>query len=291
MKPICKATILASLLLGAFAPGVAHAAPPAPSDEFPHVFDAAPAKGRILAAIRSLERNCSYSEMERSGPSPAEEQRCERAETQLVALGPSSLGPVLATLDQGNVLGGARIHLYDAVGRFGDFAAVEPLVRALEKFSTSGAAVREWEMEYVELALQHLTFAKIGEVLPWEGGDGREPAMAAREWRAWLAKHPSLDSEALLAERVEQDRAHLHDAGFWHAFYYASFFAEHAASRNEGIAALGDLLARKDLEDDQQQSAHEKLREARRAARKDTAAKPRTKVPATQRPDGATPNV
>jgi hypothetical protein len=73
----------------------------------------------------------------------------------------------------------------------------------------------------------------------------------------------------MLTERLVADRAHLRDPDVWHAFWYASFFAEQAASREEGIGALKNLLERKELEDDQKDSIRAKLREAKRELGKD----------------------
>jgi hypothetical protein len=262
---------VAALALSLSASGRALAEDHRPPPKFPRIFNAVEANPRTLAAIQRVARQCGFSEMERSGPSPAEEQRCERAETGLVALGAAAVGPVFASLDREDLMPSARAHLYDTIARVGDRHAVEILVSALERLAKPDGEERRWETDYVEIALQQLTFAKVGQGPPWEVQDSREPKVAAREWKAWLARHPGLDADQLLTERLDADRAHLHDADVWHAFWYASFFAEHAASREEGISALKDLLVRKDLEDDQKASIRDKMRQATRELKKDKA--------------------
>jgi hypothetical protein len=207
---------------------------------------------------------------------------------------------VFASLDREDLGPSARARLYDTITRVGDRNAVAILISALDRLARPDGEERRWETEYVEGALQQLTFARLGQDPPWESQESREAKVAAREWRAWLARHPGLDVDQLLTERLDADRAHLHDADTWHAFWYASFFAEHAASREEGISALKDLLERKDLEDDQKTSIRAKIREAKRELGKDkvkaeraakAAAKTAPKTHPVPKASAQTPNV
>jgi hypothetical protein len=289
---------VAALALRLSASGRALAEDHRPPPTFPHIFSTAKGSPRVLAAIQRVARSCNFSEMERSGPSPAEEQRCERAETALVALGTATVAPVFASLDREDLGPSARAHLYDTVVKVGDRGAVDILVRAIEHLATPDGQERRWESEYAEVALRQLTFAKIGQEAPWESPDQREPQVAAREWRAWLGSHAELDAEKLLTERLDADRAHLHDTDWWHAFSYASFFAERMASREEGIAAMNELLARTDIDDEQKTAARDGLRHAKRALKKDKAKAAKTartaKTPPKPRASPAsigTPNV
>jgi hypothetical protein len=260
---------VAAFAFGLCASGRALAEEHRPPPKFPHLFSAAEATPRMLAAIERVARKCDFSEMERAGPSPAEEKRCESAENQLVALGPAVVAPVFASLDREDLGPSARAHLYDSITRVGDRSAVAILISALDRLATPAGEERGWETEYVEIALQQLTFAKVGQGAPWEVQESREPKVAAREWKAWLARHPGLEVDRMLGARLDADRVHLNDPDAWHAFWYASFFAEHAASREEGISALKALLERKDLEDDQKTSIRAKIREAKRELGKD----------------------
>ncbi len=275
----------ASVLSGSVARAAEHAPP------FPRLF--APAKGSpsVEWAIRRVDRACGFSEMERAGPTPAEERRCSSAESELVAHGPKALGAVLASLDRDDLGPGARPRLYDAVAKLEDRSAVAILVSALERLAAPGAEERTWEVEYIELALQQLTFAKVGQVLPWEPGDSREPALAAREWKAWLSRQPNLDAERLLTERLDADRPHLGDADFWRAFWYASFFSEHPVSREEGVAALQRLLARAAAADEEKSAVKEKLHEAERELRRQRARAPRVTAPVSPATSSGTPGV
>jgi hypothetical protein len=269
MKPSRVLPAVAALALSLSASGQALGGGHRPPPKFPRIFDAADASPRTLAAIERVVRQCSFSEMERAGPSPAEEQRCESAEKQLVAMGKAAVRPVLASLDREDLVPGARAHLYDTVTRIGDPGAVAIFITALDRLAAPEGEERRWETEYVEVALQQLTFARLGQPLPWEGQEAREPAVAARDWKRWLASHSGLDVEQLLTERLDADRPHLNDEDTWHALWYASFFAEHAASREEGIAALKALLERKDLESEEKASIRGKLREAKRELGRD----------------------
>jgi hypothetical protein len=290
---------IVALALGLSVSGGAQAEVHRPPPRFPRIFSAAEASPRMLAAIDRVARRCGYSEMERAGPSPWEEKNCERAEAALVALGETAVGPIFASLDREDLTPSARAHLYDAIARVGDRRAVDILVSALERLATPDGDERSWETEYVETALRQLTFAKVGEGAPWESRESRDPKVAVREWKAWLAHHQGLSADQLLTERLDADRRHLRDPDAWHAFWYASFFAEHAASREEGIAALKELLSRKDLEDDGKSEFRAKLREALRELKKDKAKAERaaksTKSPPKARPvskpASATPNV
>jgi hypothetical protein len=299
MKQSRTLPTVAALVFSLCASGRALAEEHRPPPKFPHIFSTAEASPRMLAAIERVTRQCGFSEMERAGPSPAEEKRCEGAESQLVALGPAVVAPVFASLDREDLGPSTRAHLYDSITRVGDRSAVAILISALDRLATPDGEERGWETEYVEIALQQLTFAKVGQGAPWEVQDSRNPKVAAREWKAWLARHPGLDVEKMLTERLDADRAHLKDADPWHAFWYASFFAEHAASREEGISALNELLARKDIDDDQKASIRHKLREAKRELGKDRvksaraakAAKSAPKVHPVPKANAQTPNV
>lgn len=287
------------LALGLSASGAALAQDHRPPPKFPRIFSAAEASPRMLAAIDRVAKRCGYSEMERAGPSPWEEKNCERAEAALVALGDKAVGPVFASLDREDLMPSARAHLYDAITRVGDRGAVDILVSALERLATPDGEERSWETEYVETALRQLTFAKVGEGAPWESRESREPKVAVREWKAWLARHQGLDPDQLLTERLNADRQHLHDPDAWHAFWYASFFAEHAASREEGVLALKEILSRKDLEEHDKLEIRARLRDAERELKKDKAKAQRAarstkstpKAHPVSKPASSTPNV
>jgi hypothetical protein len=266
-----------AMVFGMSAASAAHAAEHRPPPKFPHLFPAEVVPGAVRAAVDRLSRACGYSEMERAGPSEAERRRCEGAESKLLALGSAKLAPVIASLDREDLSGEARAHMYAAVGRLRDLGAVPILVSALEHLATPDGEERRWEAEWLEATLQQLTFAKIGLNPPWVDGGPRPAELAAHEWKAWLSHHATLDAEQLLTERLDADRPHLADPDFWHAYWYASFFAEQAASREEGITALNELAARPGLDPDLKRSANDKLREAKRALRKDKVLKAKSK--------------
>lgn len=277
MKFVVKCS-LSALALSVTLLGTAHAEPG--GSEFPRFFEVVKATGAARSRIRAIAVKCSVSDDERTGPSDAEQRRCASAQAALIALGPSAVPAILSAIDEPRLGDEAREALYASVGRIGGFTAIEPLLRAIDRLGESASEDRQWELRSIESALRLVTFASIGETSPGVAATNRTPDKAARQWRTWLAKHPKLDADALLAERIEQDRPHLHDADFWDAFAYAEFFSDHALSRQEGIAALHELKARPGLDEEQDQSLRDALRSAERAAKKDARTKPGKPLPA-----------
>ncbi len=184
---------------------------------------------------RRFEKACTYSEFSRIGPRPGEVARCNAAEEKAVALGADAARAALARLDDEQTDATARWRLYDTVARVGDLAFVEPLVRGLEREDEHGlGGERHYERAAIARVLKTLTYAD----------PKGTPAIA---WRAWADRHRGTTRAQLFAERVERARGDLTQKDTYEAATAAHFLAMLPATRSEGVAALMEILARKDL--------------------------------------------
>ncbi len=209
--------------------------------------DPAPAR----AAARKVAESCAYSPFARIGPSAEQRRRCKAASDGAVAVGPDASRALLETLDDPGTPRTAAFAMYDLVGRIGDAAVAEPLVRALERIASGRFAARRFEVGAVAAALATLTYASVGERAPWAAtrfDDGE----SARAWRAWLAAHRGADRAAWREERIADARTHAADPSLERAYLAAAFLAGRAETRGEGVDALRKLLRRR--LDDQQRS-------------------------------------
>jgi hypothetical protein len=202
--------------------------------------------------------------MLRSGPRPEDVARCNRAEKGAIALGKASAQAALAALDLREQNYGAESRLYDVVARVGDIGVVELLVHALEILARPEGESRRPDAMAIEPVLQKLTFAAIGEKLPWEVNLLPDLNVQSRAWRSWLAEHASMDRDELLAERLVEERPHLADANVERAFRAATFLLDQPVSRDEGLAAMSVLAARPGIVGRQAEAIEERLEDAKR---------------------------
>lgn len=200
------------------------------------LFDvSAPSDEAVQKAITKLESACAYSMMSRIGPTPGQMRACNDAEDQLVAMGRPAAEAALARLDDPSMRSAARHRLYDTVGRVGDLAMVEPVLRGLDRIAAEGiGGPHQWEKEQLVGVLRQLTYAD----------PKGSPELA---WRAWWNDHKTLTRPQLFALRVDAARKEASDADEAKATDSAMFLANQGETRKEGLDALRLILARPSL--------------------------------------------
>jgi hypothetical protein len=221
----------------------------ASSEHFYRMYDVAPASldPRAVEAAARVAQDCNYSMLSRIGPRPEEMLRCNAAEEKLVALAASGARAALAALDDENVGHGARARLYDVMGRIGDLALVEPLVRGLEREEAAGLGnPRQMERSYIATTLTALTYAEL-------------KGTPAIQWRAWLRAHPAPSRAALLAERAAEVDKMVASGDYSEVFQAAEFLGSHQATRARARKIFESLLTRTELDYDQRRALHRAL--------------------------------
>lgn len=152
--------------------------------------DAAKLEPSAKAAVEEASRVCTVSTMSRMGPSPGAVAACNAATGKAIALGTPAAYAALAALDTGDPTARAIASLYDIVGRSGDLALVEPLIRALEREDKQGLGnPRQFERNLIADALAALTYTELR-------------GTPAVQWRAWSNEHPNPSRATLRTARL-----------------------------------------------------------------------------------------